>query len=224
MHRFFVQERDGNYFNLDESVKKHIKVARLDKEIFLCNYQNNFYECVLENQKAKILKERFDINNEFKKEVILAAPIIKMNRFEWLIEKATELGVTKIIPLITKFTDGSLVKYDLARKYERHCEIVKNAAEQSFRNIIPQFLKPTKLENLINEHQNKNIFLAYENANSSVVKELPTNSLIIVGPEGGFSQEEISYAQENNVKIISLGKTILRAETACLYVLSNIKE
>ncbi|MEA4115491.1 16S rRNA (uracil(1498)-N(3))-methyltransferase [Mycoplasma sp. 744] len=224
MHRFFVnQKADDNHFILDEKNLKHLKVARLVNEDFLCVYQKEFYLCCLKNNLASI-KNKLDINNEFKNEIILAAPIIKMERFEWLLQKATELGVKKIIPMITKYTNGNLVKYDLFKKRLRHLEILKNAAEQSFRNVIPELLEPTKIENILKRFQNKKIFIAHEKTNRETIQTLSDNCLILVGPEGGFAQEEIELAQQYNAQIVSLGKRILRAETACIYLLSNIKE
>ncbi|KKB27006.1 Ribosomal RNA small subunit methyltransferase [Mycoplasmopsis meleagridis] len=224
MHRFFVNKKiENNYFELDDKLINHIKVARLEKDIFLCNYLNEFYECVFENQKAKIIRKK-NINNEFKNEIILAAPIIKIERFEWLIQKAVELGATKIIPLISKYTNGNLVKYDLERKYKRFLEIIKNAAEQSFRNIIPSFEKPMQFKDIINKYNDKNIYIAHEKEAENKINFLETNCLILVGPEGGFSDEEITFATINKAKIVNLGKRILRAETACLFMLSNIKE
>ncbi|VEU75285.1 RsmE family RNA methyltransferase [Mycoplasmopsis maculosa] len=224
MHRFFVKEKKDNYFILDESILKHIKIARLENDFFYCNYESEFYKCKLENKKALII-EKENINHEFNNEVILAAPIIKIKRYEWILQKATELGVTKIIPLNSKYVDQSLIKYDIKNKDSRFKEIIKNAAEQSFRNIIPEYTDVKDFKNVILENKNKKIYVAYElKNNEKAVNNLETNSLIIVGPEGGFTQEEIDFAIENNCEIVSLGKTILRAETACLYMLSNIKE
>ncbi|WP_029513020.1 16S rRNA (uracil(1498)-N(3))-methyltransferase [Mycoplasmopsis iners] len=224
MNRFFVKNKiDENTFELDENILKHIKVARLKNENFYCNYQGKFYVCKLENNNATILEE-VNINHEYKNEVVLAAPIIKIPRFEWMLEKAVELGVTKIIPTITQYTDGSLVKYDLPKKYQRHCEIVKNAAEQSFRNIIPQLTDPQKIADVLNEYQSKNIYIAHEKASENRTTVLKTNSIIFIGPEGGFSDEEIALAEQFGAKTISLGKTILRAETAAICALSKIDE
>lgn len=225
MHRFFVDKKiDENHFSLDQLTLKHIKVARLEKDHFYCNFNAQFYECILENNYAKILTKT-TINNEYQQAVILAAPIIKNKRFEWILQKATELGTTKIIPLVSQYTENNLVKNDFKEsKYTRYYEILKNAAQQSFRNIIPSLDKPTKLEDILKANHDKKIFIAYENETSSKVISLPTNSLLIVGPEGGFSEAEITLASKYKANVINLGKTILRAETACLTLLSKVIE
>ncbi|WP_406616748.1 16S rRNA (uracil(1498)-N(3))-methyltransferase [Mycoplasmopsis adleri] len=224
MHRFFVDKKEDNYFILNDETLNHIKSARLEKDHFLCNYEGQFYECFLENKKAKIVQKE-DIFHEYKNEVILAAPIIKIKRYEWLLQKAVELGATKIIPMNTKFTDQTLVKYDLKKKEDRFKEIIKNAAEQSFRNVIPEYSNIMTLSEILTQYKDYTKYLAYENEDTqNQIKQLKTNSIIIVGPEGGFSKEEVELAKENGCLIVSLGKFILRAETACLYMLSNIRE
>lgn len=225
MHRFFVTKKsDQDHFELSKEILNHIKVARVEKEEFLCNYQDIFYKCKLENNKALII-EKLDINHEFNKPVILAAPIIKIKRFEWILQKATELGVTTIIPFTSKYTDAKILKYEFNSKQNRFNEIIKNGAEQSFRNIIPSLTKIMNLEEIIKTYPTMQKYLAYENQDQeNNIITYPTNSILIVGPEGGFGPEEIELAKENNIKITSLGKTILRAETACLYMLANVKE
>ncbi|WP_027120618.1 16S rRNA (uracil(1498)-N(3))-methyltransferase [Mycoplasmopsis lipofaciens] len=227
MHRFFVENKiNQDYFELSKENLKHIKVARLENEFFLCNYLGCFYKCILENNLAKII-ETTNINNEAKYQIILACPIIKIKRFEWILQKATELGVTKIIPIITRYTDNNIVKYDLKKKYNRFLDIIKNAAQQSFRNIIPELLNPMQLEKFLSFYKDLKKYIAYENETvDSQVNyiELLNDTILIVGPEGGFSEEEIKMCQNYEAQVVSLGKRILRAETACLYMLSNLKE
>lgn len=223
MYRFFVNKKtDQNYFELDEMLLKHIKVLRISNEKFYCNYLGTFYECVLENSKAKILRKT-NINHEFRNSVILAAPIIKLKNFEIIIQKATELGVSEIIPMISKYSDVNLVK-QIDKKIIRYQEIIKNAAEQSFRNIIPKLHLATKLETIIEKYAMKNKYIIYENATSSCVNTLESNAIILVGPEGGFDLQEVKLAEKNGFQTISLGKRILRSETACITSLSKIIE
>ncbi len=219
MYKFYCDKLIDGYFELDEETQKHLKVVRIKNESFLINYQNQFYECILEfSSKAKIIK-KMDINNEANFEIIVAIPVIKQTNFEIAIQKATELGATKIIPFISKFCDSQNLK-TMSNK-NRLLKIIKEAAQQSFRNKIPEFAELIMFDQLIRLNV-KNKILAYENKKKSPISEINENVLLIVGPEGGFSSAEIDDATKANVKIVSLTKTILRAETALIYMLAKI--
>ncbi|WP_373435200.1 16S rRNA (uracil(1498)-N(3))-methyltransferase [Metamycoplasma equirhinis] len=219
MYKFYCDKLIDGYFELDEETQKHLKVVRIKNESFLINYQNQFYECILEfSAKAKIIK-KMDINNEANFEIIVAIPVIKQTNFEIAIQKATELGATKIIPFISKFCDSQNLK-TMSNK-NRLLKIIKEAAQQSFRNKIPEFAELIMFDQLIKLNV-KNKILAYENKKKSPISEINENVLLIVGPEGGFSSAEIDDATKANVKIVSLTKTILRAETALIYMLAKI--
>ncbi|MGP1451432.1 MAG: 16S rRNA (uracil(1498)-N(3))-methyltransferase [Metamycoplasmataceae bacterium] len=225
MFRFFVNKKNNDYFELDKDLINHLKVIRLrpDEKILL-NFKNEFYECVVEENKAKIIK-KLNINHEYNNSVILALPIIKMKNFELVLQKATELGVTKIIPTITEYCDHSLIKY-IKDKQDRFLTILKNASEQSFRNKIPELEQPQLFQNVLKTFWNFHKYLAYENYDNDNYDDfiLKTNSIFFIGPEGGFSQKEIEIAKKENCQFISLGKRILKAETACITVLSRIKK
>ncbi|MBU4689709.1 16S rRNA (uracil(1498)-N(3))-methyltransferase [Mycoplasma zalophidermidis] len=234
MHRFFVNEKLENTFKLDDQTLHHIKVARLSKDNFLVNYQSEFYECQLETNTnlAKIIR-KVNINHEFDNDLILAAPIIKPERFEWMLEKSVELGVKKIIPMISKYCNHKLIDSCFSeKKYMRYQTKIKEAAQQSFRNIIPDITKPQILEHIINKYliQNYTIYIALEILDDSLQTDiLVTNSVMIAGPEGGFNENEIEFIKKlastnENIKLISLGTRILRAETAAITMLAKVKE
>lgn len=222
MFRFFVKKREGNHFILSEKTLRHMKVARVTNKEFICTYKSEFYKCILEDNMAKII-EKLNENHEFSGEVIIAASVIDIKRFEWMIQKAVELGATKIIPMITerviKKTDGINSK-----KIERWNQIALNAAEQSFRNIVPQVYGLEKYDDVILNYKTiAHKFIAHEKSDNNVEAHFPTNSMFLIGPEGGFSNSEIIKATDEGFKIISLGQRILRAETAPLFILSNIR-
>nr|WP_308437123.1 RsmE family RNA methyltransferase [Mycoplasmopsis bovis] len=158
--------------------------------------------------------------------MILAAPIIKIKRFEWLIQKATELGVSRIIPMNSKYVDQTIVKHEFSKKIDRFNEIIKNALlNKALGNIVPELESIKTFEEIILNNQDKKIYVAYENKElDSQIDKIDTNSILIVGPEGGLSDSEVDFALKNNCFIVSLGKTILKAETACIYMLSNVRE
>lgn len=221
MMRFFVKEKKDNYFILSSETLKHLKVARIENKNFIAVYENHFYVCELENSQAKII-EKLELNNEFEQEVIIAACFIDLNRFEWLIQKATELGATKLIPVISEHTNIKKTEI-IDKKIDRWNKIVLSASQQSFRNKLMTIEKSQKFSEVI-EYNITHKFLAHEKTNNKALKSIPVDCLILVGPEGGFSEKEVDMAKNKNFEIISLGKRILRAETASIYLLSQIKE
>lgn len=224
MNRFFVFEKQNDYFILPKATLEHLKVIRVKNKEFICVFEENFYVCVLEENKAKIVS-KLNLNHEFNFEVTLAMSIIKLDRFEWMLQKATELGVTKIIPVASQYCDGDLVKYKFNKKRERFETILQNAAEQSFRNKIPVLLPIIDFEQAV-KIPSKYKFIAHEKVSVQDSKRVSIDDecLLFVGPEGGFSDAEIALAEQHDIKAISLGKRILRAETAALYLLSQIEQ
>lgn len=223
MHRFFVFQKIDNYFILDERVLQHLKVIKSRNNKFICVFEKKFYitKFVFPN-KAEIIEE-LDENHEFKNKTILAVAILKTKAFEWVLQKAVELGVHQIIPFYSEHVEQKLGN-NIDKKVERWQEIVLHAAQQSFRNIIPEIGKPVDFEQVLNIEKSFK-FVAHEKENEENSKLLfDSDSIFLIGPEGGFSDREIQKAKEKNFEIISLGKRILRAETAAVFCLSRVKE
>lgn len=233
MNHYFVNQKEDNFFIFDKDTSHHIlNVMRMhNNEKIICVYQSGFYlsEIIINGKevKAKIIKY-LDINNELDAHINLIYGIPKGEKLDFVLQKATELGVKEI----TLYNaERSIVKFDdtkIKSKYERFNKIVKNAAEQSKRNVIPIINKPVN----INEIPLGDINLvAYEeesiNNQSTLYKLLDSelknkNINIVVGPEGGFSDKEVKYLVEKGYIRVSLGKRILRSETACLDLISII--
>ena len=220
MFKFFVTKKQNNYFPLSRDIIKHIKVVKIQKKPFVCVYEKHFYLCKLENNKAKIIN-KMKQNNEYEGNIILAIALIDKKRFEWLIEKATELGVKVIIPMLSQNVSQKTSTF--GNKLDRFRIILKSAAQQSFRNIIPILTSPQSFNEVINI-KIKNKFLAYAKSSKVNVNTLPTNSIFLIGPEGGFTKEEVKLASNRGFSILSLGKTILKSETAALCLLSKLNE
>ncbi|UWV83096.1 RsmE family RNA methyltransferase [Mycoplasmopsis cynos] len=124
---------------------------------------------------------------------MVGVSLIKYERFEWALQKLVELGASKIIPMITNYTNGELYKFDkFQKKLERFKTIIQNAAEQSFRNKIPELWSLTKFEDIL-KLNNYQIFIAREkeNCNNLIPNDITVNTLFLVGPEGGFSEDEV---------------------------------
>ncbi|QJG67116.1 16S rRNA (uracil(1498)-N(3))-methyltransferase [Mycoplasma phocoenae] len=221
MMRFIVEKKlNSDFFELTKETLKHMKVARQINKHFICVFEEEFYECVLEQEKAKII-QKLNLNHEYEKPVALAIPLISWKNFELVLQKATELGVTEFYPFISQYCE--LKETDFERKRDRFEKIIFEASQQSFRNRQPFLNKIKKFDKIITlEFKNK--YLAHEKTSAANIASYPSDSLFVIGPEGGFSDTEVNLALQNNFTILKLTKTILRAETACLYVLSRVNE
>ena len=169
------------------------------------------------------------------KKIILADCLPKQNRFETIIEKATELGVDEIIPLISERTIARPGGVREKNKLERWKKIVKEAAEQSGRDTIPEIGDVRKLDDWLKEISplNENYFLLFcwENEQITTVREALTiyknsggrkNIIVLIGSEGGFSEREVLEIKSVGGVSASLGKRILKTDTAAISVLAMI--
>lgn len=152
--------------------------------------------------------------NESKIYTILYCSILKKENFEIVVQKVTEIGIKEIIPIICANT----VKLNLKEKRLR--KIIKEAAEQSGRGLLPILNKPLFFDEAINKAKQNNLNIFFDINGLSFDQILNNNQVskigIWIGPEGGWTNSEIKLAKENDFKIISLGKLTLRAETAAI--------
>lgn len=168
-------------------------------------------------------------NNELPNNIVLIASLLKGDKMDIVLQKATELGVSEIVLMETERTIVKIKRDDKEVKLERFNRILKEAAEQSKRNKIPHLFQIINFERL-NEIEADIKLIAYEEEagptnsfNRAIENIKPYDRVaIVIGPEGGFSDFEIDLATRYGYKKISLGKRILRAETASIYALSVI--
>jgi len=160
------------------------------------------------------------------KKISLYTAIPKGERFDWLIEKASETGVFKIVPVIY---ERSVVKDFTENKMERYRKISTAASSQSWRADIMQIENPVKfsaLAKILKEQKNSLNILPYESEEENKILSLDfskaDNVNIFIGPEGGFDKKEIDFALGNDFKIVTLGKNILRVETAAIVASSIV--
>jgi 16S rRNA (uracil1498-N3)-methyltransferase len=155
--------------------------------------------------------------------ITLALAIFKFDRMEWAIEKCTEIGVSRIIPVIARRSDAHLASA-AAKRHERWQRIVRQAAEQSRRSAPPEIGAPVKLKELAGiVPGGTRVVLAESLAGSDdgarladVLRPLPNEVALAVGPEGGWADEETASLLDAGWIAASLGETILRAETAAI--------
>jgi len=158
-------------------------------------------------------------------EITLAQAIPKGAKMDFVIEKATELGVARIVPIVTERTIGD----PGATKVERWRRLARAAAQQSGRPIIPRIDAPTRLDQFFASAGSMRLLLPWELAESVPLRErLPAliadarSVAVVVGPEGGLSHAEVERAVAAGAAVLSLGARILRTESAGLVVLSAI--
>ncbi len=239
MHRFYVENFSGNGNTIDitGSDVNHIKnVLRLKDgdEIIVGDGTGNDYTCSIESiEKDRVTAVICDVTRnaaELETKIILFQGMPKSDKLELIIQKAVELGVYEIVPVITKRTVVKIENNKAEKKLERYNAIAASAAKQSGRGVIPKVMPFMSFPEALSyaEGLDMNI-IPYENAEGmeyarSVIKDIKGRKTlgIFIGPEGGFAKEEAEAAAAMGAKCISLGKRILRTETAGLAALSII--
>ncbi len=224
MQQFFYDEPLSllNSYPLNSDINYQLKkVLRVNDgyEFRLVDCNQNVFLCSYENGLA-YTKEKLDEYNELHTDITVILALIKNDKFDFAVQKLTELGVNRIVPYIAK---RSVVKPGKGNnKLDRIKKIAKEASEQSHRNKIPEICDYATFKDLKNYMSDLNL-LAYEKETKSL-KELKNYKSItyIIGPEGGFEPKEAEDIINLGFDSVSLGKRILRAETASIFLASLI--
>ena len=192
-----------------------IRVVDKDNAVFLVEIS------IEPNVSAKVLRPIAEFSEE--SDIIFCAALIKKDKWEFLLQKAAELGATKIVPLITSRTNFKMAEERRDKRVERWNKITLEACQQSNRVSRCEVEKPIKLKE-ITRFLSENNIVAYEGEKDVFLANLIDEKSItfVIGPEGGLTEEEIEYLKLLDFRSASLGKRILRAETAGLYVLAVI--
>ncbi|MGH1386843.1 16S rRNA (uracil(1498)-N(3))-methyltransferase [Kordia sp.] len=151
----------------------------------------------------------------------LAVAPTKMNdRYEWFLEKATEIGIDTITPIMCDHSERKVIK---AERFEK---IIQSATKQSLSAYFPKLKPVISFSNFISTHKNEQLFIAHceENKKQSLkdALEIKKDVTILIGPEGDFSTKEIALAIENNYVPVTLGDTRLRTETAAIVACHSV--
>lgn len=207
---------------------KHIsRVLRMKKgdNVTLCDGEGTFYEAVLtdfdeKTVTANILSQRV-AETEATVKITLYQGVPKNPKLETIVQKAVEIGIVRVVPVDTK---RAVAKLDKREKIDRLQKIAAEAAKQSKRGIVPIVCPCMSFKDAVSEAKKADLaIIPYEeeteNSLKSVLsgKKVQTVS-IIIGPEGGFDKEEVELALANGITPVTLGKRILRTETAGLAV------
>jgi 16S rRNA (uracil1498-N3)-methyltransferase len=232
MTRFFVptaQIRDGLVY-LEGSDHHHLQTVlrrTVGDELQILNGKGEEWVAQIVEMTARTTIAKLSGSTgrptEPRLKINLVQSLPKADKYEWIIQKNTELGVSRFQPLIS---ERSLIKLDgatKAKKQERWQKIIQEAAEQSGRGIVPPLQPVLEWREFIDRFPKGLVLLPWEGEQQRSLKdvlgavtELPEQVSVIIGPEGGFSQSEVAALQELGALPITLGPRILRTETAGL--------
>ncbi len=220
MHLFYVPNISGAEVVLDETESKHaVRVLRLQNgnRVQLVDGKGGFFEAEITDANPKKCKLSIvDSQTNFGKKDfylhIAIAPTKNNDRFEWFLEKATEIGIDEITPLLTFQSERKKINPERLEK------ILVSPMKQSLKAYLPKLNEITEFKKLVTGNKTANKFVAYcDDSQKSHLKNLVSkaqDTLILIGPEGDFSPEEIEFANKNEFKVVSLGESRLRTETA----------
>ncbi|MDD6467647.1 MAG: RsmE family RNA methyltransferase [Erysipelotrichaceae bacterium] len=203
----------------------HVLRMKQDTVVRIVDEENHVFLASIhyENQLPYAMVQQQLMDTDKNVEIILVASLIKKEKWEYVLQKAAELGATMIVPFISSRTIVKTSNEKEERKLARWNKIVLEACEQSHQAHRTKVVKPITIKDLPNYLVDVNL-VAYEKENVSkhFVQYLKkdTSTLILIGPEGGFEEKEIDQFMKMGIQPCSLGKRILRAETAGLYALS----
>jgi len=223
MHRFYIPLVSGDICKLDEEESKHcVRVLRLKEKdsVEITDGKGNLYKAIIEtaNPKACILRvgaQNFEPRQSWEL-IIAVAPTKNMVRMEWLVEKLTEIGFTKFIPIECNNSERRVLKTERLKK------IAIEAMKQSGRVYLPQMEELISFEKLVRNYQAFTGQKFIPHCNNSEKKSLNSvyktgeNAFVLIGPEGDFTKEEIELAIGSGFIPVSLNEKTLRTETAAL--------
>lgn len=228
MPKFFVDAVNDGMVKISGGDAAHIKTvlrARVSDNITVCDGNGMDYVCVIEDLNGKSVTARvvrsFKNENEPDFKITLYQALPKLNKMDMVIQKCVEIGVEQIVPVITehtvvKYNDGKIVRYN---------KIAEAAAKQCGRGKIPAVLEALTFKEAVSDALGLDgAIIPYEKENegriSAFAREFKGRSIgVFIGPEGGFSDSEIGYALDNGIAPVTLGKRILRTETAGMVAL-----
>src|SRR6266702_7285974 len=261
MHRFFVSpdllKEIGAIVSLPKElahqVRDVLRLAAGERLVLLDNSGDEVLAALDKSSQAGVavqLVERQAGKSESPVRIILCQGLLKSARFEWILEKGTELGVSVFSPIICRRSMAGLEDTG-SSKIQRWQRIIQEAAEQSGRSRLPELLPIRPLVDALNDispgslavmpWEEEHSLTLHDALNSSIhldgnvgatlavarsmqprTLQSPTTIVLFIGPEGGLTTEEVSLAQRHGVQIVTLGTRILRAETAAIATLANV--
>ena len=217
----------GEQCDLDDRASHHLsRVLRVKAGDRLCVFNgdgNNYHGAIVSATKhqVSVLIDRIEhAETESSLNTCLALGVSKGDRFEWAIKKATELGVTSIVPILSQRVDVRLSPDRWQKKQEHWQQIVISACEQSGRAVVPEVQEPKTLSKWLSDVEADCKLVLDPEANPHALNNQPASIALLIGPEGGLASSELALASEKGFSAMRLGPRVLRTETAPLVALS----
>ncbi len=220
MHLFYTPEISSTEYTLTEEESKHcIRVLRLKAgdPVYLIDGVGGFYYAkITEDHPKRCTVSVYQTIKEYGKRnyhlTIAIAPTKSIDRFEWFLEKATEIGIDRIVPFVSKQSERKVVKPDRLNK------IINAAMKQSKQAYLPKFEELCSFDELLSLDLPPKKFIAhcFDDEKYYLTNEVQKheNVCVLIGPEGDFTKQEVEKAIEKGFKPVSLGNSRLRTETA----------
>lgn len=231
--RIFTEQTlvTGELIQLEESASHHLsKVLRMQtgRELILFNGTGGEFAATINDISKKyvtvLIAEHTADNRESPLQLELAIGISRGERFEWVLQKATELGITKITPLITERTEVKTSGDRQEKMQDRWQQIIISACEQCQRNLLPELAAPVQLNDwLATVNSDFRFVLHHRDSKTLPAEQQPQSVALLIGPEGGLSENEIAQAQAKNFNALTLGPRVLRTETAPIAAISLVQ-
>ncbi len=226
-----VELTQNTQAELEDSIAHYLgKVLRMTagRELVLFNNSGGEYPAtIVDINKKKVcvaVGEFNDDNRASRLTTHLAIGLSRGERWDLVLQKATELGVTEITPLITERSEVKLSGERLDKKIAHWKGIIISACEQCQLNTLPKLNAPVPFSQFItHEHSDLNLVLHHRSDKKLTDYSAPTSCTLLVGPEGGLSEDEITQAQNKTFNALTLGPRVLRTETAPLVALSVLQ-
>lgn len=231
--RIFTEQllQTGELIELEESASHHLsKVLRMQagRELVLFNGSGGEFAATIHAVSKKYVTVMVAAHTADNREspliLELAIGISRGERFEWVLQKATELGVTKITPLITERTEVKVGGERQEKIMDRWQQILVSTCEQCQRNLLPQLATPQPIADWLQTVNSDLRFVLHHRDSKTLPTEQKPHSLsLLIGPEGGLSESEITLALEKNFNALTLGPRVLRTETAPVAAISLVQ-
>lgn len=228
MNLFYTPDISGDYYVLSPEESKHcVRVLRMEagEPVVLVDGRGNWYEGEIDRAEAKgcgvrILEKKEEYGKRPFRLHLAVAPTKNIDRTEWMLEKCTEMGIDAITMLNSEHSERKVVKDERLEK------VLVAAMKQSLKAYLPEFHTMTGFKDFVAACTEKHKFIAHCHAGEKLrldeAYQPGDDVVILIGPEGDFSEEEVAFAEKNSFRAITLGCSRLRTETAGIVACHSI--